>query len=178
MGDLSSVKQKIISSLEKLYLTDNCLFNRNNGRGLAERCIVFRFAHYLQTKFPNYFVDCDFNSSFSHQNQQSGKPIQNLDGTITNRFVDIIVHKRNFSSGSGINSDFICFEIKKWNNKTSANITKDRNNLRYLTTQYGYKYGFHIILGNTLQNTIIEIFFNNGTNQNFTWEEFRNSLTI
>ena len=140
LGDILSV---IKHCLDKLYTQDDCLFERNDGKGISERCLVFRFAHYLQNVILDLdlFVDCDFNSSFD----KSGKPIKNPDGTYTRRFVDIIVHKRDNKPCN----NFLCFEIKKWNNYKNRN--KDRNNLDKLTTSdiYKYKYGFHIILGET-----------------------------
>ncbi len=107
---------------------------------------------YLQNRIDDYYVDCDFNSSFAtatFSNGQSiirerpGKPIINLDGTTTRRFVDIIVHKRN----NDTNNDFIAFEFKKWNNIARDKVEKDLNNLGVLTTQYRYHLGFYIILG-------------------------------
>jgi hypothetical protein len=148
-SSLDEIKKLVKKTISELYDKDQFLFERNKGKGVCERSIVFRFAHYLQLKIPNYFVDCDFNSSFEGYRdlagnvlgrEREGKPIENPDGTITKRFVDIIVHKRDFNT----DNDFICFEIKKWNNSNSKEIRKDRNNLRVMTSQYGYIYGFHI----------------------------------
>lgn len=136
---LNEIKGLVKECLNQLYDTDSPILERNNGRGVCERSIVFRFAHYLQKIIPDYFVDCDFNSSYR---EEGGKPIENKDGTVTKRFIDIIVHKRNPNT----TNDLICFEIKKWNNTNSKEIEKDRNNLRVLTSEYGYIYGFHITL--------------------------------
>lgn len=156
MMSLGEIKEKIRNCLEKLYEEDAVLFDRNNGRGLCERCLVFRFGIYLQQAFPDYFVDCDFNSSQINGRAESGKPITNLDGTSTKRFVDIIIHRRNFPQ----NNDFICFEIKKWNNNTSRTRAKDLNILRGLTSEYGYRYGFYIILGKKKRKTQWAVFQN------------------
>jgi hypothetical protein len=101
----------------------------------------------MQNRIGNeFFVDCDFNSSFYRETdsegnprfvERSGKPIGN-----TKRYIDIIIHKRDFDT---IN-DFLCFEIKKWNNKNLREFRKDQNNLRVLTSEYGYRYGFHITI--------------------------------
>lgn len=116
--------------------------------------MVFRFAHHLQnriSRISNYLVDCDFNSSFEEimdsrgriiVSEVSGKPILDVDGTLTKRFIDIIVHKRTLKR----EDDLICFEVKKWNNTNSRQIEKDENNLRVLTATYGYRYGFHLTL--------------------------------
>jgi len=149
MLTLDEIKNKIKECLRKLYEKDAILFERNNGKGLCERCLVFRFGLYLQEAFNDYFVDCDFNSSIVNGHQASGKPITNPNNTITNRFVDIIVHKR----AAPPNSDFICFEIKKWSNANTEATEKDMNNLRVLTSEYGYLYGFYLIFGRNLNTT-------------------------
>ncbi|MFA5156988.1 MAG: hypothetical protein WC532_06315 [Candidatus Omnitrophota bacterium] len=156
MSELNIIKNQIQLCLNKLYTNDEILFDRNNGNGLCERCLVFRFGLYLQETFPNYFVDCDFNSAILNGRLVSGKPITNLDYSTTNRFVDIIVHKRTQPPGT----DFICFEIKKWNNTNKYGAEKDRNNLRVLTSQYGYEYGFDLIFGKTIETTKWAIFRN------------------
>lgn len=148
---LEKVTSVVKECLQKLYVNDHALFDRNDGQGVGERCLVFRFAYYLQGAFSDYFVDCDFNSSSDECGQlRDGKQIRNPDGTSTNRFVDVIIHERG---GNGWLSDFICFEIKKWNNGDRVSAKKDKNNLRELTSKYGYKYGFYLIFGKEMQKT-------------------------
>lgn len=156
MESLKDIKEKIRTCVRKLYEDDAILFERNNGKGLCERCLVFRLGIYLQEIFQNYFVDCDFNSAQVSGRAETGKPINNTDGTTTKRFVDIILHKRTFDQ----NNDFICFEIKKWNSRNSQASEKDQNNLKVLTREYGYHYGFHMILGKNMKNTEWTIFKN------------------
>lgn len=162
-SSLNEIKELIKSCLCQVYDVDASLFQRNMRNGVSERCLVFRFAHYLQNKTKDFFVDCDFNSSFEGytdlqgnfiSREKQGKPIRNADGSTTNRFVDIIVHKRDFTTPS---NDFICFELKRWNNPIKE---KDRNNLRRLTSDYGYRYGFLIIFGRTKSATKWTIFQN------------------
>ena len=164
---LDQIKILIQNCLSQLYDNDRFLFERNNNRGISERGLVFRFAYYLQNEIEDFYVDCDFNSSFEHHinehgdqlsTEMSGKEIKNQDGTITKRFIDIIVHKRDFQT----NSDYICFEFKKWNNNKAFEREKDFNNLRRLTSDYGYKFGFHIVLGKTMNDTRWTIFWNGG----------------
>ncbi len=160
---LAIIKKQVKGCVEKLYQTDGFLFRRNSGRGICERGLTFRFAYYLQNNFDSYFVDCDFNSSFIGEVnntgnivriERSGKLIRNEDGSETKRFVDIIIHKRDYNA----RNDFICFEIKKWNNNGEQERNKDYNNLRRLTLDYGYFYGFHIILGKTQNSTKWTVF--------------------
>ncbi len=150
--------------LIELYDNENELFENN----LCERCLTFRFAHFLQNKFhdENVFVDCDYNSStyFNKETgkweRRNGKPIVDQDkAKITKRFIDIIVHKRGSYS-----SDLICFELKKWNSSNSKDkngiypMEKDKNNLKVLTSVYGYEYGFHLIFGERKEDIKMEIF--------------------
>lgn len=154
---LEKIKYKIKKCLVRLYRENPNLFDRNNSNGLCERCLVFRFGLYLQGEFLDYFVDCDFNSSFVNGSPTGGKQIANSDGSKTKRFVDIIVHQRKAPP----NTDFICFEIKKWNNRNAKAAKKDMNNLVGLTSEFGYQYGFYLILGRNLRETKWIIFHRN-----------------
>jgi len=162
MSDLEQAKELVIGILDELYSNESKLFKLNKGKGLCERCIVFRFAYHLQNKLKNYYVDCDFNSSYEttinsdnelRVRNVHGKPIIDENGT-TNRFVDIIVHKRNPDN----NDDYLCFEMKRWTNTSKKEKEKDFNNLKDLTTRYNYKFGFHIIFGKTKEKTKWSIF--------------------
>lgn len=159
-SSLDEIKAVVKDCLSSLYESDAELFEGNEGKGLCERCIVFRFAHYLQNKLSDYYVDCDFNGSSFKNGQswqpRSGKPIENPDGTTTNRFVDIIIHKRRQLQNNERN--FLCFEIKKWNNYNKKQIEKDENNLDVMTRLYGYVYGFYISLHKSKEKTKWTIF--------------------
>ncbi len=151
---LREIKQKINECLDEVYSENPSLFELIQNKTRCERCIVSRLAYYLQNKFSRYFVDCDYNSHMENGQRFSGKPIQNDDGTTTNRLIDIIIHKRN----NDFDTDFICFEIKRWDNYSGRK--KDRNNLIKLTTIYRYKFGFHIIFGKTRNKSKIIVFKN------------------
>ena len=157
--DLGSIKGRLKSVLENLYDRDHVLFERNKNRALCERCLVFRFGIYLQAAYPDYFVDADYNSSSSDGRAIHGKWIENEDGRTTkSRYVDIIVHRRGLFQPT----DFICFEIKKWTNGNAKEIAKDKQNLKVLTTRYGYKYGFYLTLGRVFNTTYCDIFGRGG----------------
>lgn len=166
-SSLDDIKAVVRDCLQELYETDVSLFQRKKQKGMSERCLVFRFAHYLQNKLGNsFFVDCDFNSSFVGHfdvngnfvaRERAGKQIQNPDGTLTKRLIDIIVHKRDAMP----TNDFICFEFKQWYRGTLSALEKDKNNLKQLTSTYGYLYGFHIIFGQ-IRNSSKWTIFQNG----------------
>lgn len=187
--NLTQINEKIKRALNRLYEEDELLFELNDGKGASERCIVFRFAMYLQEDFRNYFVDCDFNASCTYHLQEDGtyvrtknhgKPIRNEDGSLTDRFPDIIVHERNFPEiynpleNEQLN-DFICFEIKKSTNYVGRD--KDLNNLRQLTSSYGYLYGFHIILHKNREKVKWTIFENGNiiVEKNLVFETYATS---
>lgn len=138
-SNLNEIKEFVKCCLDQLYSIDDELFKRNNGKGVSERAICFRLAHYLQNEIgSDFFVDCDYNSSDRGKKGTAGKPISNPDGSKTKRFIDIIIHKREPENKDNL----ICIEIKKWNNKNRKKFEKDKNNLRVLTLQYGYHMGF------------------------------------
>lgn len=101
-SSLDEIEELVRQCLSRLYRKDATILQRNKGRGICERAIVFRFAYYLQRTIGerNYFVDCDFNSHHEFDvdsqgritsREEGGKPIRNARGSITPRFVDIIV---------------------------------------------------------------------------------------
>lgn len=153
-SSLDEIKDVVKHCLDKVHSEHGKIFEKNKRRGVCERAITFRFAHYLQNKLRGWFVDCDYNSSFKNGQERTGKPIENRDGSITFRFPDIIVHKRNEQPYT----DLICFEIKKWNNYDKEGIEKDINNLVELTSVYGYAYGFYITIHRKKEKTRWTIF--------------------
>lgn len=44
---LATIEDIVRTCLKNLYNEPGELFSRNKGRGLSERCLVFRFAYYL-----------------------------------------------------------------------------------------------------------------------------------
>ncbi|MEJ2049943.1 MAG: hypothetical protein P8Y60_08920 [Calditrichota bacterium] len=171
MSEWKEIKAKIIKCLQRLYHDDSELFKRNKGRGISERCLNFRFAHYLQIAFKNdYFVDCDFNSFKLNEIGQSQKQIPNPDGRPIGRYIDILIHKRDKYQINNI----ACFEMKKWNNRENQGIEKDINNLKYLTRSdgLGYSYGFHVIYGKCLETTKIQVFENGQKVPIQVWQDF------
>ena len=143
--ELTKYMNRIKNSLNILYDKEIDLFQND----LSERAIVFRFAYHLQKQIENdYFVDCDYNSSYVLENwhyiARKGKNIENPDWGLTWRFIDIILRSSRVPNHN--NTDIICFECKKRNNiYREEGMEKDKNNLKILTTIYGYQYWFHLI---------------------------------
>lgn len=146
MMDIVTIKEKIRRALRTLYREDKYLFDK----GLCERCILHRFAVYLECEnFEGYHVDCEYNKSHLGE-KTTNKRVSNINGN----YIDIIITKRNANP----HDDLICFEAKKWNNY--ANRGKDRQNLKILTgrEKFDYDYGFYVIFGKTIDKTKIEIY--------------------
>ncbi len=175
--ELEFVKDVVKRCLNELYTRDSILFSLNKNdegisEGICERCIVFRFAYYLQKEidihFSGYIVDCDYDSSFTFdlKNKTStpnvGKKLLKKYSPQTDRskYVDIIVHKREDNP----NSDFFCFEFKKWNRGTQREREEDIYKIEQLTSHYNYRYGFFLEFGarkDTTKWTIYQRDFHN-----------------
>ena len=135
------------TAIKLLYTKDKALISND----LCERCLVHRLAFHLQSLFPAYYVDCEFNKSFYH-NKVGNKILTSIWGN----YIDIIVHKRS----NVPNENLICIETKKEKNKKDR--FKDRENLKILTSndRFAYKLGFYIILGKTYKETRVELYSN------------------
>ncbi len=159
---LNEIKNILRACLTKLYTHDRFLFERKNGNGVREQCLVFRFAHYLQNMMDEFYVDCEYNSAFQLQDDGSYIEIPCKTTTDSNneehcRYPDIIVQTRELRVGN----DFICLEIKKHNNTDRVSHDKDVAVLTELTSNYGYRYGFHLILGKDLMSSKWTIYAQN-----------------
>ena len=163
--DYDAIMNLVMRCLDRLYSIDADLFRRNNGDAVCERCLVFRFAHYLQNEIDDYYVDCDFDSSYDFDLEKgtympnATKQIPKQDGSTSDRsrYVDIIVHRREPNP----KSDLFCIEVKKWNRGTPQEREEDLNKLAYLTSTYNYKLGFFLELGRTKYTTRWTIFQRN-----------------
>lgn len=94
--DKRSVSEIIVSCVDKLYNKDKYLFDCK----ICERCLMFRFAYYLQIKFSNYYVDCEFNkmgfNNYKHETKvetiDQGKILKKC--TLTSLFIkEIQIYK-------------------------------------------------------------------------------------
>lgn len=143
--ELEEIRQKVDLALDKLYATDQFLIDND----LCEPSLNHRLAMYLQTLFPEHFVDCEYNRSHIG-NDNDLKRVTNLE---RGNYIDIIVGKRDRNP----DNDFICFETKKWSNGAHQ---ADREKLQVLTSggQFCYDYGFFIIYGRNRNDAQIEVY--------------------
>lgn len=145
--DKDEVIVAIMQSLSDFYKYDKALVSYTTiDHGCCERTISFRIALYLQKYIPNYNVDCEYNR-MENAPKSLGKKLV---------YPDIIVHKRNTKN----NISWI--EVKKTASRKNK-INKDRNKLCNVTSKNSelkYKYGFLIVIADTLENSTIEVYEN------------------
>ncbi len=155
------VWDKIRDCVDKLYREDSYLFQH----ALCERCIMFRFAHYLQNEFSGYFVDCEFNKNAFEGQPPSSKVMQNEDGELKKIYTDIIIHRRN----SRTEDQLLCLEMKlrkrAWNSdfKRLEKMTNEggftNNGIQYV---FDYDFGVFLFLPKDQQKSEIHLFINGG----------------
>jgi hypothetical protein len=154
-------------ALDTLLIRDNWLIEND----LCERCITHKLAEYLQSRFQDYNVDCEYNGDIDREDSrkrievvdghldfmQNGNPIE---GEIQELsvFPDIIIHKR------GTNESNLCIiEVKKANNPRRLRF--DRLKVQAYTSDYygnnlNYQLGVLIIVttGNHRATVVKELY--------------------
>jgi len=157
------IKEKIKVALGVLLKNDSFLLEK----GVNERTMTHKLAEYLQTQFPDWNVDCEYN--------RKGIKIKKLEGisecrehVATNRvFPDIIVHRRNSTE------NLLVIEFKK----TGLNPKCDIKKLKLFTKGNGeYKYSLGLFVQYTYNNRFLELelkWFKEGRKENsdlIKWE--------
>lgn len=135
----------------------NCPLEGKNAEILGkhyvgERSIVFRFAYYLQNelvknpKYATYNLDCEYN--------RNGISAKNLPSFPNGTFPDLIIHKR----GRNYPTNLLVMEFKTyWNTDTE----RDKLKIKEFVDKdgsYRYKYGLIVVIGETLSETVFEVY--------------------
>lgn len=121
-------KKDLLACLEKLQRRDGELFNAKGS--VAERAIAHRLAVYLERKYSDFHVDCEYNKhgyglkcpSLSKYKKHSVMP-------------DICIHSRR---EDGYN--LAVFEIKKFDT-TKEKYSRDKEKIHCYINELGYKFG-------------------------------------
>lgn len=155
--DINTIKQKFISALDILIQNEKKLIQND----INERTIAHRLAIYLESEFPGYNVDVEYNRNIEigeHEpkyiwNVKEGfekayqraieahSDIKEFIEQITT-YPDIIVHERGNNA-----HNLLVIELKKNNNKSDWEI--DKTKLIAFTQQnegYKYKLGIHLVI--------------------------------
>lgn len=154
--NFEEIKNKLALSINKLQGKDFFLLQHD----VSERSITHKLAIYISESFPEYDVDCEYNSNIQSDNRKKYISIlkdkakglgllRDSDGDAENIlrhvYPDIIVHER------GINErNMLIVEVKK----SSSQVTSDYDHeklARYTSSEYGnelnYRYGAFVNLG-------------------------------
>lgn len=103
-----------------------------------ERSITFKFGEILQSLFPNWTVDCEYNRD-GYDPKIIQVPVENITSDDTKAktiFPDIIIHHRNLS---GMKNNLLIIEAKK--DATKSEIGRDCEKIKIIMSQLGYQYG-------------------------------------
>ena len=129
----TEVKQKIIDAYKQLIKNDFYLLSV----GVNERSITHKMAEYIQSQFPDYHVDCEYNRNGPDQKRLDSfkKSIQSDDADGTTVYPDIIVHHRNTQD------NLVVIEAKKSTNNSMG----DKEKLQAYKDDLGYRNAYFII---------------------------------
>ena len=127
------INKKVILAIDIFFKNDAILLELD----VNERTISYKIAEYLQTQFPEWHVDCEYN-----RKENDIKRLSKINECDEQRksdriYPDIIVHHR------GIEDNLLVIEIKTNNQDDPC----DRKKLELLTKkegEYGYDWGVYI----------------------------------
>ncbi len=140
--NLNLVEKKLRDAIDQLLEEDRFLFEND----VNERSLSHKLAEYLQTRFPDWNVDCEYNrnhESIKRLNIESpSTSAEDTEGTTV--YPDIVVHRRN------TDENLLVIEIKKSTN--SDNRQFDVKKLRLFISELGYAYGVFIGFATRTEN--------------------------
>lgn len=145
---------------KELIPTGLSIFSQNDffliTENVSERAIAHKIGEYLQTIFPYYHVDCEYNRNNEHESRSKRLNIlkdryeavknkeiagESIDISV---YPDIIIHRRGTN-----NHNLIVIEIKKTTNTDDEALDFDIEKLRSFTDQSdrnNLKYQFGVFL--------------------------------
>jgi hypothetical protein len=138
--------RRLNSSIECLLARDRALLEFD----VNERSITHKLAEYLQTFFPEYNVDCEYNRNHgavktlelpTHLNQWDDTQARTV-------FPDIIVHQR------GTDTNVLVIEVKK---TTGGNEQFDLDKLSAYRRDLAYEHAAFLKLRTGIENPGVEI---------------------
>ena len=153
--EFDEIKQKVLDALQEVVDKDCYLLEQD----LHEPSISHRLAVYLESKFPDFNIDCEYNGNVDADNGRKyililkamAYQLNRLkDGEEDEEFVyrsvlpDIIVHKRG---RNGSENNLLIIEVKKSSNQDDG--AWDAEKLSRFTSSekgnnYNYQYGVFV----------------------------------
>jgi|ERR1022692_1365860 hypothetical protein len=137
----------LIDSLIDLLTRDRYLLEADAN----ERSITFRFAMYLQSRLPEWTVDCEYNRDGVDPKRLGHLDLHpdSEDAEAKTVFPDVIVHRR------GTAENYLVMEFKKSTSHVDRQI--DIRKLGGYKRQLGYKYALFIEVGTGAQACIVAL---------------------
>ena len=136
------ITKSIETALGELHKHDIFLLEKD----VAERALTHRLAVYLENKFPDWHIDCEYNrqdeghnskklQAFIQENQEKEKE-RNANGDGSYVFPDIIIHKRG---EKGPKNNLLVIEAKK-NTANPKQIHLDKEKLSLYKDEIEYQF--------------------------------------
>lgn len=129
--------EAVAHALTELLATDQDLL----GIDANERAITFRFAMYLQRRFPDWTVDCEYNRDGTDPKRLGHLELypDSEDDEAKTVFPDVIVHRR------GTRQNHLVLEFKKSTSRVDRMI--DLRKLLGYKRQLGYEHALFVEVG-------------------------------
>lgn len=144
MCSLEEIQEGVRAALRKLYSNDEELIVRD----VNERSVTHWFAVYLQERFPNWNVDCEYNRNGTETKRLrrlgiAPEQIDSADLSGQTVYPDIIVHHRGCKRGD---ANLLVIEAKK--TRGVGKLDKDRKKLEGFgkSGDFAYRIGAFLLL--------------------------------
>jgi len=133
----SDIEASVQAALDKLFDRDADLLTND----VNERTITHKLAEYLETEFPEWDVDCEYNRDHDRTKrlkslQRRTIEIDNTDGVSV--FPDVIVHRRM------TDKNLLAIEVKKSTSNESPDF--DIEKLLAFKEELGYRHALFLLL--------------------------------
>ena len=149
--NLNLVEKKLRDAIDQLLEEDRFLLEND----VNERSLSHKLAEYLQTRFPNWNVDCEYNRNHNLVKKLNielpGSSAEDTEGTTV--YPDIVVHRRN------TDENLLVVEIKKSTNSDTGRY--DMEKLRSFICELVYAYGAFIEFATRTENVDFNLEFGN-----------------
>ncbi len=131
MSSFESVEKGLREAISRLCEEDRFLLEND----VNERSISHKLAEYLQERFSDWHVDCEYNRNHDLVKRLNvGPPDPSTEDTQGRTvYPDIVVHRRN------TDANLLVIEIKKSTNVDERRF--DMEKLRLYIAELGYRYG-------------------------------------
>lgn len=143
----AQVKLAVQTALEDLLRHDSYLLVKN----VNERSISHCLAKHLQTHFPDWHIDCEYNRN--HDDVKRLKleehPTTNFDIEGTTVFPDIIVHHRD------TDENLLVIEMKKSTSRVDSSY--DIKKLNAFKNELGYEFAAFVLLETGKEEAAIQM---------------------